>query len=70
MAELDRDDLELVAEGLAGDGILASDDFGGSGFLVSTGLPDDVAFEIQAIPTPGAASLIALAGLVSIRRRR
>jgi hypothetical protein len=54
----------------AGDGILASDDFGGAGFLVSTGLADDVAFEIQAVPTPGAASLLALAGLVTLRRRR
>lgn len=54
----------------AGDGILASDDFDGAGFLVSTGLSDDVAFEIQAIPTPGAASLLALAGLVTLRRRR
>ncbi|MBL0922444.1 MAG: hypothetical protein IBJ10_10000 [Phycisphaerales bacterium] len=53
-----------------GDGIIASNDFGGAGFLVFTGSLSDQAFEIQAIPTPGAVSLLAMAGLVVIRRRR
>lgn len=53
----------------AGDGLIAADQFDGSGFVV---FPDqsDTAFEIQGVPTPGAASLFAVAGLVMARRRR
>lgn len=53
----------------AGDMILASDGFDGTGFNVFTET-GDAAFELQEIPAPGAAALLAISGLVGVRRRR
>lgn len=52
-----------------GDSTIASDFFDGTGFQRFDNDPS-VAFEIQAVPSPGAATLIGLAGLVALRRRR
>ncbi len=58
-----------VWSGATGDAFIASDVFDGAGFSV---FPDsgDSAFELQGVPTPGAASLLGLAGLAVLRRRR
>lgn len=52
----------------AGDLVNATDFFTGSGYTVFDPTFNDLAFEI--IPAPGAASLLALAGLTAARRRR
>jgi hypothetical protein len=52
-----------------GNSTIAADFFDGAGYTTFPG-NQDVAFELQAIPTPGAAALLGVAGLAGLRRRR
>jgi hypothetical protein len=55
-----------------GDDLLAQDSFDGAGYQLVNPQRPNAAFEIRGvlIPSPGAASLLALAGLAGSRRRR
>lgn len=61
------DDAFIWSSGAA-NGVIAADFFDGNGYQQFTGF--DTAFEIQGIPTPGAAALLGFAGLAGLRRRR
>lgn len=55
-----------------GDDVLAQRNFDGAGYFVNPNSPRDAAFEFEGviIPSPGAAGVLALAGLATLRRRR
>lgn len=56
---------------IEGDSLIAQDVFDGAGFQVVSLARTNAAYALYgAVPTPGAASLLALAGLAAARRRR
>lgn len=61
---------QWVGSSVDSDGTIAQDRFDGQGYQLQTLSIRDTAFELIGVPTPGAAGVLAVAGLAAARRRR